>query len=110
MFSATRHDRDEHEVLVHHPDPAADRVLRGAEADALALEQDLALVGPVEPVDDVHQRRLAGAVLAEEGVHLARDEVEVDVVVREDARELLGDAAQLEDGARAEAASIAARF
>ena len=39
------HDRDQHEVLVHHPDPAADRVLRRAEADGLALEQDLALVG-----------------------------------------------------------------
>ena len=39
--------------------------------------------GVVEPVEDVHQRRLAGAVLAEQRVHLAAAEVEVDVVVRE---------------------------
>jgi len=30
----------------------------------LSLDEDLALVGLVEPVEDVHQRRLAGPVLA----------------------------------------------
>ena len=62
----------------------------------LALDEDLALVRVVEPVEDVHQRGLAGAVLAEQRMHLACAEVEVDVVVREDAREVLRDAAQLE--------------
>ena len=66
------HDRDEHEVLVHHPDPALDRVLRRLEHDRLAVQQDLALVGPVEPIEDVHQGGLSGAVLAEKRVHLAR--------------------------------------
>src|SRR3712207_7482041 len=47
------------------------------------------LVGCVEAVEDVHQRRLAGAVLAEERVHLALAEVEVDAVVRDDAGETL---------------------
>ena len=75
------HHRDEHEVLVHHADPALDRVLRRAERDALAVEQDLALVGLREPVEDVHQRRLAGAVLAEQRVDFAAAEVEIDVVV-----------------------------
>ena len=93
-----RHDRDEHEVLVHHPDPAVDRVLRRLEDDGLAVHEDLALVGPVEPVEDVHQRRLAGAVLAEQRVHLARPQVEVDVVVRDDPRKALRDPAKLEDG------------
>ena len=78
-----RHDRDEHEVLVHHPDPARDRLLRRRHPDGLALDQDLALVGVVEAVEDVHERRLPGAVLAEQRMHLAAAEVEVDVVVRE---------------------------
>ena len=52
-----------------------------------ALDPDLALLGRVEPVEDVHQRRLAGAVLAEERVHLALAQVEADVVVGDDARE-----------------------
>ena len=70
------HHRDEHEVLVHHPDPGLDRVPRRAEADRLPVQEDLARVVLVEPVEDVHQRRLAGAVLAEERVHLAPAHVE----------------------------------
>ena len=30
MFSTTRHHRDQHEVLVHHADPEADRVARSS--------------------------------------------------------------------------------
>ena len=93
-----RHHRNEHEVLVHHPDPAGDRLLRGAHAHGLPVDQDLALVRVVEPVQDVHQRRLAGAVLPEQRVHLAAPEVEVDVVVGDDAWKALGDPPKLEDG------------
>ena len=39
-----RHHRDEHEVLVHHADPAARSRLCGEAKHRLALEQDLALV------------------------------------------------------------------
>ena len=42
--------------------------------------------------EDLHQRRLAGAVLAHERVNLAGAEVEVDAVERGDAGEALGDA------------------
>ena len=45
---------------------------------SLAVEQDLALVGRGQPVEDVHQGGLAGAVLAEQGVDLAGPDVEVD--------------------------------
>ena len=54
------------------PMPAAMASLGPSEADRLAVEQDLALVGLVQPEEHVHQRRLAGAVLPEEGVDLAR--------------------------------------
>src|SRR5262245_5668090 len=91
------HHRDQHEVLVDHSDPDVDRVARRAHGDRLALDEDLALVGLVEAVEDVHQGRLAGAVLAEERVHLAAAQVEVDAVVRDDAREALRDALQLEN-------------
>ncbi len=43
--------------------------------DLFAVQQDLALVGPVEAVEDVHQGGLAGAVLAEQGMYLAPPEV-----------------------------------
>ena len=95
-----RHHRDEHEVLVHHPDPEVDRLVRGADPLRLPAHADLALVGVVEPVEDVHQRRLAGAVLAEERVHLAGPELEVDRVVGDDAREPLRDALAAREEAR----------
>jgi hypothetical protein len=66
-----RHDRNEHEVLVHHPDPGLDRLACRRERDRLPVEPDLTPVGLVQPVEDVHQRRLAGAVLAQERVHFA---------------------------------------
>ena len=105
-----RHHRDQHEVLVHHADAGFDRVLRGAEDDGLALQQDLPLVGLVEAVEDVHERRLAGAVLAEEGVHLALAHVEADVVVGDDAREPLRDPTHLEDWLVGHAAPILTRY
>ena len=62
----------------------------------LAVDEDLALVRLEQPVEDVHQGRLAGAVLAEQGVDLARLDGQVDVVVGDQVTEALGDAAQFE--------------
>jgi len=92
-----RHHRDQHEVLVHHPDPGPDRVAGRRELDPLAVQEQLARIGPVEPVEDVHQRRLPGAVLTEQGVHFPAPHVQADVVVRDRARELLADPAHLEN-------------
>ena len=75
-------------MLVDHADAAGDRIGRaGRCVTGSAVEQDLALVGRGQPVEDVHQGRLAGAVLAEQGVDLAGPDVEVDVVVGDDARD-----------------------
>ncbi len=69
------------------PIPSSIAFERRGDGDALAVQEDLALVGVVEAVENVHQRRLAGAVLAEQRMHLSAAQVEVDVVVRDDARE-----------------------
>src|SRR5262245_62904639 len=45
---------------------------------------------------DVHQRRLAGPVLPEQSMDLARSHVEVDTVVRHDGPEALSQAAYAE--------------
>ena len=62
----------------------------------LAVDEDLALVGLQQPVEHVHQRRLAGAVLAEQRVDLTGLDDEVDVVVGHEAAEALRDAGQLQ--------------
>ena len=85
------------EVLVDHADAVGDGVGRAPEAHGLALDDELAGVGLVEPEDHVHERRLAGAVLAQQAVDLAAAELEVDGVVGQDAREPLGDPAGGED-------------
>ena len=71
-FSVTVMRRDEREVLVDHPE-AVRRWRRAASGTSTgrAVDADLPVVGPVQPGEDVHQRALAGAVLAEQGVDLA---------------------------------------
>ena len=61
--------------------------------DLLSVDADLALGRAVEPVEDRHQRRLTGPVLAEEGMDFALAEVEVDPVVGNDGTEPLRNSA-----------------
>ena len=92
-----RHHGDEHEVLVHHADAAVDRLPRRTHLRGLPVDEDLAFVRVVQPVEDAHQRGLPRAVLAEQRMHLSAPELEVDVVVREHSRELLRDSAQFQN-------------
>ena len=62
---------DQHEMLMDHADAGPDRVGRGADRGRLAVDADLAGIGLVEAVQDRHQRRLAGAVLADDAVDRA---------------------------------------
>ena len=91
-----RQRRHQHEVLVDHADPVVNRGGRRGNLDRCPLDPDLAFVGPVQAVEDLHQRALAGAVLPQQRVDLAGLNSEVDVLVRDDARETLGDAGHLQ--------------
>src|SRR4029077_10037755 len=87
----------ESEILIHDLDPEPAGVLRAVAVNLAPLEQDLAAVGRVCPGDALDQRRLAGAVVADERHHLAGADLEVDVAQRLDGAEGLGDAAKLEE-------------
>ena len=82
-------------MLVNHPDAGVDGIQRRVEAFFLAVDQNLAFVGLVQAVQLAHQRRFSGAVLAQQGMHLARAHVKVDVVVCQHAREALDDSQHL---------------
>ena len=84
------------EVLVDDLDPEPGGVLRPVDRDLLAVEVDLAGVERVDAGDALDQRRLAGAVVADERHDLARAHLEVDVDERLDRAEALRDAARLE--------------
>jgi len=90
----------EPEVLVDHANPRVERVARRVEMHLTAVEEDLAVVWPVEAGEDVRERALAGAVLAEERVHFACCGLELDGVVGEDARKALRDPAHRDCGGR----------
>ena len=64
------HRGHEREVLVHHADPARDRLGGAREPHARRRATMMrAGVGALHAVRDAHQRRLSRAVLAEQGVH-----------------------------------------
>ena len=83
MFSSTRQVVGQREVLVHHADARRERGARVAGRQRRAHDLDGARVGDVVAEEDVHQRRLAGAVLAEERDDLALAQGEADAVVGE---------------------------
>ena len=57
---------------------------------------NLAGVGPMDAAEDLHQRRLARAVLADEPDDLAGRHVEVHAIERDDAGKSLGDRRHLQ--------------
>ena len=91
-------------VLVHHADPQLDGIQRRLQLDFLAADVDLAFVRLHEPVDDLHQRGLARAVFAQDGMDLAGAHLKVDRVVGDDTGIPLGYPPQLQNRAAADSA------
>ena len=67
---------DRHQLLMDHRDARDQGVVWRGEGDTVAAPFDVAAVRPVETCEHLHQRRLAGAVLAHERMHLAGPEVD----------------------------------
>ena len=67
-----RHGLHEIDVLMDRDDPLGERVVGAGEADHLAVERKGAGVRRIDPGDDLGERRLAGAVLADQPVHASR--------------------------------------
>ncbi len=87
---------DQHEVLVHHADAEREGMAGIGDGVGGAVDADLAAVGRVEAVEDRHQGRLAGAVLADDAMHGAALDLQVDVAVGVNRTEMLVDADQLD--------------
>ena len=89
---------DEVDLLVDRRDARALGLDGPAPRHRRTPVSQLAAVEPVDPGQDLDQGRLAGAVLADEGVHLSGAQGEGDLVEDAGADELLGAGDQLEDG------------
>ena len=84
-------------MLVHHADAGGQRIGRTGDPHRLALDQDLAGIRRIGAEQHIHQRRLAGAVLAEQPEDFTRRDAEIDGLVRLDGAEALGDAAHFDE-------------
>ena len=82
---------EQHRLLVNGGDAGAEGGVSGAEMDRHALDGDLALVRLVDAGQDLHQRRLAGAVLADQRGDLAGIERQRHVMQGPDTGEALAD-------------------
>jgi hypothetical protein len=83
---------EQREMLERHADAQPSGEIGAGNADRAPLPANLAGIGMQHAIDDLDQRALAGAVLAEQGMDLAGQDLEIDAVVREAAREALDDA------------------
>jgi len=93
-----REFRQQAQLLVYERDAAPARLSRGRQADRLPLDRDLAAVVRKKSGEDAHQRRLAGAVLPDQAVRFAGDEIEVDAVDSARGAETLCDSPQTDGG------------
>ena len=73
---------EQREVLEDRLDPQLAGVVRRVDPHRLAVEPDLAVVGLHDAREDLDQRRLAGAVVAEQREDLALAQLERDVAQR----------------------------
>ena len=89
-------DRNQHEVLVDHADPVPNGVARPLHHDRLSVDHDLPGVGLDEAVQDIHQRALAGAILADKGVNLALADLQINLVIRHHAGKFFRDPPHLD--------------
>ena len=93
-----RHVRGEGELLVDRDDSSALGVVGRRKSDRLTEQLDFARIGALRAGQNLEQRRLASAVLAQERMDLRRSDFEMNVLERTHAGKALADAGHLEDG------------
>ena len=76
---------------MHDADAGAIGVGRGSRAIGLAVEHDLAFVGGIDAGEQIDERRLAGAVLAEQHMPFAAPDRERNAAQRDHAGEAFAD-------------------
>ena len=93
-----RHGREELDVLERPRDAAVDDAVRRRPQQRLPVEDEIARLRLVQPRDHVEERRLAGAVRADQPDDLARVRLDRDVVQRDYPAEQPGDVLDREQG------------
>ncbi|GMA85742.1 hypothetical protein GCM10025868_09920 [Angustibacter aerolatus] len=102
MFCSTENFGTRERLLVDERQSQVVRRLGRAQGHRGAVDQHLPLVGDVRAGEHLDERRLAGAVRADQTVHLARPEGGRHLGQGGDRPEALADVTDLDDGGAAE--------
>ena len=78
--------RNDRQLLMDHGDAIAQGVPRRSEMDFLAVDEETTGVRLIHSAQDVHERRLAGAIVADDCVDRPRLDRQVDAPQRSDHR------------------------
>ena len=84
-------------MLVHHADAEPGGALGVDDPVRHGVDPDRTSIGQHQADDHPHQRGLAGTVLAEDPVDLARAQCEIDVLARDDVAKPIGHPVKLEE-------------
>ena len=93
-----REVREHDRLLVDDRDAGVACCGRALQHDLIAVDSEAAAVGKVHTAEDLHERGFAGAVLTYERVHLARVQIDRDVLEGSDRAECLRRVFEREDG------------
>ena len=85
---------EQREMLEHHANAERAGRIGVAHRNGHAVPEDLPFVRLLHAIDDLHERRLAGPVLAEQRMDLPRSNREVDTVIGHGYAETLADTTQ----------------
>ncbi len=89
--------RYQREVLADHADAGLDGVMGRINLHLVPVDQDLTLVGRIQPVEDAHQRCFTGSVFAQQSVNLAGRQLKIDLIVGHYRPKPFGDTSHLND-------------
>src|SRR5215207_10813739 len=89
-----RQGTDRAQLLVDHADAASLRIGWRSEAHRLPTQHQIAFVRHMNAAEDLHQRRLACAILPKQPMDLACSEIEIHSVKRHGTAEALSHATQ----------------
>jgi hypothetical protein len=70
----------ERQFLMDDDDAGCERFARRTKPAAFAVDDELAVVRLINPAQDLYKRRLARAILPDDCVHFARQDIEVNAI------------------------------
>jgi hypothetical protein len=83
-------------MLMYHPNTASNGITRGMELHRLIMYQDPTLIWTMQSIQNIHEGRFSGAILANHGMNLSLSHVQRNLVVCDNAGKTFGNVVKLQ--------------